>query len=581
MNNRPANVDVTFAAEDELESSPDVQLPPRGRTFLTIVGLVTLVAITFVAFVPGQFIFTDHEDIVAHPAMHSWKEGLRTIWLYPRAMPQFGPLADTVLLVESRVFAARATAFRVVSGLIHAINVVLLWLLLRRLIGHGAIVAAALFAVLPVHAQTIPWASQQRVLLSATFYLVGLLGWARYPGRISWPVGAMTASILCHPMGLTFPLVAWTLRRSRRAMLLLAVAVATAAVLVISRVSFKLSLDWLYLPWAALIAGTVFGTARVMPQRGWRVGGAVAGVVVIGLAAVTALRAPSYRSDGAYWQAVLRRSPACAEALARLGEFDRALRIDPNHRGALLGLAAAHGAANEWDRAVARYQQLLARDPRDGDALFGLAVAYAQQDRTDDAIRAMQDVLRIHPDDARAHRELSVLYREAGDTSRALQHGERAMRLHPRQPEPYIELATLSLTRLGDVQRAQSLLQRAIRLDPLRAETFRIAGQAQFEVAKLQTDPTLRAEGFSHAIAFFRAGVRLAPNSAAAHRELGVALATAASQPSQPLQARLDLLHSAIFNFDRAAALDPSLGDVRELRNLAERNRAALEGQMR
>jgi tetratricopeptide (TPR) repeat protein len=176
---------------------------------------------------------------------------------------------------------------------------------------------------------------------------------------------------------------------------------------------------------------------------------------------------------------------------------------------------------------------------------------------------------------------LSVLYRGNGDTRRALQHGERAVRLDPRRPEPYIELATLSLTRLGDVQRAQSLLQRAIRLDPLRAETFRVAGQAQFEIAKLQMDPTLRAEGFSHAVAFFRAGIRLDPNSAVAHRELGIALATAASQPSQPLQARLDLLHSATFHFDRAAALDPSLGDVRELGNLAERDRAALERQMR
>jgi tetratricopeptide (TPR) repeat protein len=391
----------------------------------------------------------------------------------------------------------------------------------------------------------------------------------------------MIMSILCHPMGLTFPLAAWALHRSRAATKMVIVAVMAAVVLLLGRAPFKMSLDWLYLLWAALVAATVLGIARVMPQRGWRVSGAVAGVVMTGLTVATVLRAAPFRSDDAYWRAALRWNPASADALAHLGQFDRALRIDPHHRGALLGLAAAHGAGREWDRAVARYQQVLALDPRDADALFGLAVAYAQQDRTDDAIRAMLDVLRIHPDDARAHRELSVLYREKGDTSRALQHGERAMRLEPRRPEPYLELATLTLTRLGDVKRAQWLLERARRLDPLRSDTLRVAGQVQFDIAKLQTDAARRAEGFDNAILLFRAAANLAPNSGPAHRELGIALATAAAQPSRPFRQRFDQLGDAIFHFDRAAALAPSLGDLSELRNLAQRDRAALEQQMR
>ena len=558
-----------------------IHLHPRRRIVLAAAALAALAVVTFGPFVGGKFVFTDHDDVVAHPAMHAWAEGLRTIWLYPGSMPRFGPLADTLLLVQSRAFGPRPGAFHATSVLLHATNVLLLWLLLRWLELPGATVAAAAFAVLPAHAQTVAWVGQQRVLLCAAFYLAGLLWWVRRERRSARPILAMTAASLCHPMGLTFPLAAWMLRRSRAALVMLGAAVAAAALLLVIRVPVNCTLDWLYLPWAGLVTIIVCAITRATPPRALTIGTAIAGVVVIGLAVVAALRAPSFRSDHPYWQSVLRRNPASVEALVNLGQFDRALQIDPNHRGALLGLAAAHAAMNEWDRAIARYRQVLARDPRDADALSGLSVAYAHQNRTDDAIRTAREVLRLRPGDGRAHRELSVLYREQGDTRRAREHGERAIQLDPRRPEPYVELATLMLTRLGDVERAQSLLRQAMRIDPHRAETFRIAGQAQFDIAKLQADPARRSDGFNNAILLFRAAVKLAPNSAAAQRELGVALATSAAQPSRPLQARLDQLGEAVFRFDRAAALDPSLPDVAALRDMAERDRAALERHRR
>src|SRR5688572_5620043 len=166
MTERPSNVHVTFApGVDEPEPAPPaLALHARGRTVLGAAALIALVVITFAAFLRGQIILTDHDNVIANPAVHSWRTGLRTIWLEPRALPHYSPLGYSFLLAETRLLGARPVVYRAAGIALHALNVVLLWLLLRRVGLPGALAAAALFAVHPVHAEAIAWASQQRML---------------------------------------------------------------------------------------------------------------------------------------------------------------------------------------------------------------------------------------------------------------------------------------------------------------------------------------------------------------------------------------------------------------------------------
>lgn len=72
---------------------------------------------------------------------------------------------------------ALAWRFHLTNFLLHAANAVLAYGVLRRILGkeHMALVGAALFAVHPVHAETVAWASERKSLLSGAMFLGAFL----------------------------------------------------------------------------------------------------------------------------------------------------------------------------------------------------------------------------------------------------------------------------------------------------------------------------------------------------------------------------------------------------------------------
>ena len=66
--------------------------------------------------------------------------------------------------------------------LFHALNVVLLFLLLQRLTGAigPSVCVAALFAWHPLHVESVAWISERKDVLSTCFGLLALLSYQRY-----------------------------------------------------------------------------------------------------------------------------------------------------------------------------------------------------------------------------------------------------------------------------------------------------------------------------------------------------------------------------------------------------------------
>jgi tetratricopeptide (TPR) repeat protein len=141
----------------------------------------TLIAATLLAYLPalGAGFIWDDDDYVTENRTLEDVGGLRRIWLEVGAVPQYYPLVHTSFWIEHRLWGKHPTGYHVVNVLLHGLNGVLLWRVLRRLAVPGAWVAAAVFVLHPVHVESVAWVTERKNVLSGCFYLLALLAWLR------------------------------------------------------------------------------------------------------------------------------------------------------------------------------------------------------------------------------------------------------------------------------------------------------------------------------------------------------------------------------------------------------------------
>ena len=136
-----------------------------------LVGL--LVIITLTAYIPamrGDFVWDDDSYVTENQTLRSLK-GLGQIWLNPRATPQYYPLVFSSFWLEYKLWGLNPTGYHVVNVLLHVLSTLLLWRLLQCLNVPGAWLATAIFALHPVHVESVAWVTERKNVLSAFFYL--------------------------------------------------------------------------------------------------------------------------------------------------------------------------------------------------------------------------------------------------------------------------------------------------------------------------------------------------------------------------------------------------------------------------
>ena len=97
------------------------------------------------------------------------------------------PLTWLSHMVDSQLFGLNAGGHLFVNALIHVSNTLLLFVFLKRVTGarwRSAIVAA-LFALHPLHVESVAWAAERKDTLSTFFGLLCLLAYARYAEKPS------------------------------------------------------------------------------------------------------------------------------------------------------------------------------------------------------------------------------------------------------------------------------------------------------------------------------------------------------------------------------------------------------------
>ncbi len=138
------------------------------------------------------------------------------VWAFTRLHAGYWiPLTWISFMLDSQLYGLEAGGYHLTNVLLHAATTILLFLVLEQMTGRfwPCALVAALFAVHPLHVESVAWVTERKDLLSGLFFLLALrayLGYVRGPssrGQYAAVMIFFVLGLLAKPMLVTFPLV--------------------------------------------------------------------------------------------------------------------------------------------------------------------------------------------------------------------------------------------------------------------------------------------------------------------------------------------------------------------------------------
>jgi hypothetical protein len=143
--------------------------------------LLSLTLVTFLAYRPawrGGRLWDDAAHLT-RPDLQSL-DGLGRIWLELGATQQYYPLTHTAFWVQHRPWGDDTFGYHLVNISLHLGTALLLLEVLRTLQIRGAFLAAAVFALHPVHVESVAWITELKNTLSGTLFAAAVLAYLRF-----------------------------------------------------------------------------------------------------------------------------------------------------------------------------------------------------------------------------------------------------------------------------------------------------------------------------------------------------------------------------------------------------------------
>jgi tetratricopeptide (TPR) repeat protein len=203
---------------------------PNNQRIAVLISVV-LAVITMAVYLPAvrhDFVqYDDQQYVTENPQVQAGLtlSGLR--WAFGFHAGNWHPLAWLSHMLDCQLFGANPSGHHFTSILLHVLNTVLLFFLLRRLTGatwRSAIVAG-LFAWHPLHVESVAWVAERKDVLCAFFWMISLLSYAKYaeyPSMRNYfaTLGCFMLALMAKPMAVTLPFVLllldfWPLNRFR------------------------------------------------------------------------------------------------------------------------------------------------------------------------------------------------------------------------------------------------------------------------------------------------------------------------------------------------------------------------------
>jgi tetratricopeptide (TPR) repeat protein len=186
------------------------------RKVVVCLVLVVGVLLLYNAVSHGAFLnYDDDHYVVGNKHVREGLSGSTIRWAFTSLEEaNWHPLTWLSHALDCQLFHLNPSGHHYLNLLLHAANVVLLFLILQWFTGYTgrSLMVAALFAIHPINVESVAWVAERKNVLSMLFFLlaIGAYGWyVRRPGiaRYLSVVALFALGLMAKPMVITLPLV--------------------------------------------------------------------------------------------------------------------------------------------------------------------------------------------------------------------------------------------------------------------------------------------------------------------------------------------------------------------------------------
>jgi len=198
--------------------SPPPPAPPAPRWLIAIIAVALVAGIGVVYEQTRHFDFVHLDDpayVSDNPHVTAGLTADGIAWAFTTGhAANWHPVTWISHMVDVELWGLDAGRHHLTSVLLHMVNAVLLFLLIRRLtgaLGPSAFVAA-IFAVHPMHVESVAWIAERKDVLSACFWIVTIGAYAWYverpaASRFIVVIVLFGLGLMAKPMVVTLPFV--------------------------------------------------------------------------------------------------------------------------------------------------------------------------------------------------------------------------------------------------------------------------------------------------------------------------------------------------------------------------------------
>ena len=556
----------------------------RPLIYRVVVCLV-LIAITWMVY--GQTLrygFVNYDDPAYVSENRQIQAGLswqNVVWAFTHVHSHnWHPFTTISHMLDCQLFGLRPGAHHFVNILLHSASVILLFLFLEQItaatIWRSAVVAA-IFAVHPLHVESVAWISERKDVLSGFFFILTLLAYLRYTrlptvARYGTVIVLFACGLLSKPMIVTLPAILllldyWPLRRGQRTedrdhknytvwktlviekIPLVILSIGSAIATLIAQRGGIMEMAHLPFSWRIANAATVYliyiwqmfwpmNLAAIYPHPGqlpfWET--AVAGVLVILLTVLFFLkrkRAP-YLLTGWLWYVIMLLPVIGLIQVGSQAHADRYTYLSQ------IGLyvAIVWGVADPLQSFRYRREIFATAAPVLIAALGWRA--WVQTGYWRDTERLWNRTIAVTGRNDFAHFALGEFLLKVHRLDDAIAEFEIVLAGHPNDPDANFQMGYAFMEK-GESTRAINHFQTALKFRPQNSDAETNIGNV-----------LLKADRVDEAVEHYRNVVSREPSSPLAHYNLAVGLH------------RLGRLPEAIAQYKEALALDPNYPDAKE-----------------